>query len=123
MTPMAFIIEDDLELSDIFAQALGSAAFETAVLLDGRQAEHRLTFSVPDLIVLDLHLPEKSGLDLLREIRADSRFKDTRIIVATADARAAELARDQADLVILKPVSFRQLRELAKRIYSEIDRL
>jgi len=113
---LALIIEDDYDLSDIFAQALQAAGFETQIIRSGDTALARLASTTPDVVVLDLHLPHVSGVDILQEIRADARLAETRVIVATADPRAAEVLEDQATLVLLKPISFGQLRDLAGRL-------
>jgi CheY-like chemotaxis protein len=84
-------------------------------MVDGRTAVTRLADVVPALIVLDLHLPGISGGEILARIRADARLSKTRVILATADDRQADLINEQADIVLLKPISPTQLRELAKR--------
>ena len=53
---------------------------------------------------------------LLDQIRNDERLKDTRVMVATADSRMAEDLHEQADLVLLKPIGYIQLRDLATRL-------
>jgi len=112
----ALIIEDDRDLALIFAQALQAAGFATGIVRDGDDALARLAVVTPDIVVLDLHLPRISGADILREIRADERLAQTRVIVATADPRMADMLQDQPDLVLLKPISFSQLRDLAARL-------
>ena len=115
--PLAFIIEDDPKLANIFAEALRGAGFETEIIQEGRTARDRLAETIPALVVLDLHLPYLSGEDLLFHIRADKRLAETRIILATADPRMAENLREEADLVLIKPISFVQLRDLAARLH------
>ena len=78
----------------------------------------RLAVTTPDLVVLDLHLPGIAGTDILRRIRADARLAETRVIIVTGDPLEAEGVRDQADLVLIKPVGFDQLRGLATRLIS-----
>lgn len=112
---MALIIEDDDDLCVIFEQALKSAMFETEVIRHGDLAAQRLEREVPDLVILDLHLPGLSGTHLLHRIRANARFSRTPVIVASADPRMAESLQDIADLVLIKPVSYKQLRDLASR--------
>ena len=63
-----------------------------------------------------MHLPNVSGDTILHHIRADERLANTRVMLATADAYMAENLRDKSDLVLLKPISFTQLRDLAKRL-------
>lgn len=73
--------------------------------------------SCPTTAVLDLHLPTVSGKESLQTIRADEgRFKNTRVIIATADYHSADDVRDDADMVLLKPISFKQLRDLSARL-------
>lgn len=71
---------------------------------------------MPAVVVLDLHLPRISGEQILNHIRADSRLAHTCIIVATADPVKADALAEQTDLVLIKPISFGQLRDMAKRL-------
>ena len=117
MGQLALIIEDDQDLADIFAEALRGVGFEVEHVADGRQAQARLqSETVPFLILLDMHLPHVSGGDLLTKIKNDERFAKTMIIITTADARMGEAYSDQADFVMIKPISFIQLRDLTSRL-------
>lgn len=116
MRPLAFIIEDDQDLSTIFADALESVGYHVEQIKDGLIAQQRLNEEVPYLILLDMHLPHISGADLLIKVKADERFKDTTVILATADARMAEAYEPMADFVMVKPISFVQLRDLTSRL-------
>lgn len=115
---LALIVEDDIDLATIFDEALKAAQYETEVVHDGRAALARLAATTPDVVVLDLHLPHVAGTDILDQIRADPRLSETRVVVTTADARLAETLHEQADLVLVKPISFIQLRDLAARLGS-----
>jgi DNA-binding response OmpR family regulator len=114
--PLALIIEDDYDLSIIFAEALQAAGFKTQIVRAGDTALMWLSSKTPKVVVLDLHLPRIAGTNILRQIRDDPRLKETRVIITTADARLAETLREEADLVLLKPISFSQLRDLAARL-------
>jgi CheY-like chemotaxis protein len=116
--PLALIVEDDRKLADIFSITLRSD-FEVVVATDGQTALDRLAELVPDLIILDIHLPHVSGLDILRQIRADQRLAATRVIVATADGLRGVDLQGMADLTLLKPVSPMQLHNLAMRLRPE----
>ncbi|MFZ6028987.1 MAG: response regulator [Chloroflexota bacterium] len=115
--PYAIIIEDDPQLSQIFTLAL-SSQFECEAIQDGQAALDRLAQVSPNVIVLDLHLPEVNGEKILSYICEEPRLGRARIILATADARMAEQLQDKADVVLLKPISPVQLRELALRFAS-----
>jgi DNA-binding response OmpR family regulator len=115
MKALAVIIEDDPQLNEIIALTL-QADFEINSCSDGISGWQRLTEITPSVVVLDLNLPGMPGKEILSKLRADERFKNTRVILATADGRQAETLTDAADIVLLKPVSPVQLRELAVRL-------
>jgi len=118
MSELALIIEDDEDLANIFATALRGVGFEVEHVADGRLAQSRLKSGLaPYLILLDMHLPHISGADLLTNIiRKDPRFADTIVIITTADARMGEAYTEQVDFVMIKPISFVQLRDLTSRL-------
>jgi CheY-like chemotaxis protein len=120
LMPQALIVEDDETLAVIFTQALKQAAFETETVRNGRDALARLATLTPVVVVLDMHLPEVSGSTILQYIRQDPRLVKTQVILATADAVMADAYDAQADLVLIKPVSFTQLRDLAMRLHSRL---
>ncbi len=113
--PVVFVIEDDPQLSQIFTIAL-SEFFQVEAITDGSRALARLQESIPDLAVLDINLPGASGAQILHFIRSDPRLATVRVILATADSRQAAELDDKADIVLLKPISIVQLRDLANRL-------
>jgi DNA-binding response OmpR family regulator len=115
--PFVFIIEDDPKLREIISITLESD-FDLKVCVDGNSAIEQLRKLIPEIVVLDLNLPDISGRDILTYIRSNERFAKTRIILTTADDRQAETLNNEADIVLLKPVSPMQLRELALRLGS-----
>jgi DNA-binding response OmpR family regulator len=116
MNEFALVIEDDADQALIFAEALRAAGFEPEVARDGRTALTRLEAAAPSLVVLDLHIPRVLGKDLLYYIRTDERLAATRVILASGDYQLSQSLRDQADVVLLKPIGFQQLRDIASRM-------
>ncbi|MBN1287427.1 MAG: response regulator [Anaerolineae bacterium] len=116
--PFAMVIEDDKDLAAIFADTLKEAGFQAEVARDGRVAMERLAAVAPDVVVLDMNLPLVSGAEVLKYIRTDKRLANTRVIIATANPQIASMVQDQADLVLIKPVGFSQLFNLAIRLRS-----
>lgn len=112
----AMVIEDNEDLAIIFNEALQAAGFEATIVNDGERAMEMLREIKPAVIVLDLHLPRMSGDQILAKIRADETLAETRVVIATADPQMADELQDRSDLVLLKPVSFNQLRDLAARL-------
>jgi CheY-like chemotaxis protein len=118
MSQLALIVEDDEDLASIFAEALRGVGFDVELVADGRTAEERLKTGIPPfLILLDMHLPHISGADLLTNvIKKDERFAKSVVIITTADARMGEAYTEQVDFVMIKPISFVQLRDLTNRL-------
>ena len=114
--PLAMIIEDDPFQLDIFSKALEAAEYDVIGIEEGNEALKQLGEIVPNLILLDLHLPNVDGTQILAHIQADERLAQTRVLIASADGALAAYLRKQVDLVLEKPVSYSQLRMLASRL-------
>lgn len=117
--PLALIIEDNEDQNLVFTTALKKAGYSTESILDGVMALKRLSEVVPAVVVLDLHVPGVDGGRILKEIRKDSKAPRVNVIIVSADAAFAANLQPQADLVLLKPVSFSQLSLLASRFIKK----
>lgn len=116
--PFALIIEDDEMLATFFTAAFRDAEYETHAILDGAQALIYLqTQHVPEIILLDLQLPHVSGEELLTFIKSQSKFADTMVFVASVEGVRVSYLEEQADIMLTKPVAYRQLRDLAVRMH------
>ena len=113
--PLAFIIEDDPALNEITCVTL-EPYFKIQTYLRGDHAMAALQKEAPALLVLDINLPKISGEEILKKIHESGRFSATKVILTTADSLQAAMLEDQADIVLLKPISTKQLRELAIRM-------
>jgi DNA-binding response OmpR family regulator len=113
--PFVLIVEDDPKLNEIISIVL-QADFELEACTDGGAAMEQLKSITPDIVVLDLNLPGSSGKEILTYIRSEERLAKTRVILATADERQAETLTNNADIILLKPVSPGLLRDLTSRM-------
>jgi DNA-binding response OmpR family regulator len=114
--PPALVVEDDPGLLAIFAKAMEMAGFDVKTITDGGEALLYLKTTTPEVVVLDLHLPTLSGVEIFQYFHNKPRFSETRVIVTTADLAAANTLGQEVDLVLVKPISFNQLRDLAVRL-------
>jgi two-component system response regulator RegX3 len=113
------IVEDEGSLADSVRYNLEREGYVVTVADDGRQALERFRAESPALVILDLMLPEVSGLDLCRTIRSES---DVPIIMVTAkDSEADKVAGLElgADDYVTKPFS---VRELLSRVRALLRR-
>ena len=109
MQPLVLIIEDDADLGKLYAKMVQIEQGTAELCADGLEALARLEKNpVPDLFVIDLHLPGANGEEILKAARADPRFIQTIMIVVTVDPEWARRLGTQhvADAVLLKPVEF-----------------
>lgn len=113
------VVEDEPAIADAIAYALEMEGYEALTAATGREGIQRAMRDSPALVLLDVMLPESSGLDVCREIRAKS---DVPIIMLTArDGEADKVAGLElgADDYVTKPFS---MRELMARVRAHIRR-
>jgi two-component system response regulator RegX3 len=113
------IVEDEVALADTVRYNLEREGFTVSVAADGRAALEIFRAERPSLVILDLMLPELSGLDVCRAIRAESGAPI--IIVTAKDAEADKVAGLElgADDYVTKPFS---VRELVSRVRANLRR-
>lgn len=104
-TSLVMIVEDEAKLASVLADYLHKENFRTKIINDGRRVIAAIKELTPDLLLLDLNLPHRSGFDLCREIRT---FSQVPILIVTA--RTEEVDRLEgfnlgADDYICKPFS------------------
>ncbi len=113
------VVEDEDALADSVRYNLEREGYAVSVAGDGRRALERFRAESPALVILDLMLPELSGLDVCRMIRAES---DVPIIIVTAkDSEADKVTGLElgADDYVTKPFS---VRELVSRVRANLRR-
>jgi two-component system response regulator RegX3 len=117
--PRILVVEDEAALAESVRYNLEREGFTVSVAGDGRRAIERFRTDQPALVILDLMLPEMSGLDVCRLIRQES---DVPIIMVTAkDAEADKVTGLElgADDYVTKPFS---VRELVSRVRAHLRR-
>jgi signal transduction histidine kinase/CheY-like chemotaxis protein/HAMP domain-containing protein len=82
--PRALVVEDDLNAREMMRLLLIGEGWAVSVATNGREALERLTAERPNLILLDLMMPEMDGFEFLVEFRKDLKFATTPVIVVTA---------------------------------------
>lgn len=115
------VVEDAPDIAEIFRVAFEKAQYAVEVVWSGTAAFDWLDEFVPDVVVLDLHLPQVSGLEVLRYIRANERFAHVYLIVTSADPYLANKTLEEADKVLVKPVTYTEVRNLALELHQRTD--
>jgi DNA-binding response OmpR family regulator len=114
--PRILVVDDEPAVTDLLAYNLRKAHYDVLIAADGRTALRLARESAPDLVLLDLMLPEVDGLDVCRELRRASQVP---IIMLTA--RGEEVDRVVglelgADDYVVKPFSVRELMARVKAV-------
>ena len=119
---MIWCVEDDAGIREIETYTLQSTGFQARGFEDGAAFQAALRTQRPELIILDVMLPGKDGVTLLRELKADPALRDIPVIMATA--KGAEYDKIQsldlgADDYLVKPFG---VMELVSRVRAVLRR-
>ena len=113
------LVEDEAPLAESVAYTLDREGFDVVVAEDGRRAIERFRADAPDLVILDLMLPELPGLDVCRLIRQESSIPIVMVTAKDAEADKVIGLELGADDYVTKPFS---LRELVSRVRAHLRR-
>ena len=120
--PRILIIEDERPLVEILQINLAREGFETSSARDGSEGLRMAQVNVPDLILLDLMLPGRSGLEICRDLKSSNITKQIPIIMITAKSEESDQLigfATGADDYVTKPFS---VKVLVQRIRRELRR-
>ncbi|MCC6801981.1 MAG: response regulator [Anaerolineae bacterium] len=113
----ALVVDDNFFNRDLCRLALESAGYEVIERDNGRGAIDLLKSQTFDLVVLDLAMPEVTGVDVLRELDQASLRRSTFIVVMTANPHmATEEVQQQVDFVLFKPIDVQTFTQFARRL-------
>ena len=119
MTSTILVVDDDPAIAEMIGIVLASEGFEAAFCPDGEHAVEVFTETNPDLVLLDLMLPGKDGIEVCREIR---RLADTPVVMLTARTDTVDVVRGLeagADDYMVKPF---KPQELVARVRARLRR-
>lgn len=115
MTQSILVVDDNPSNLKLFTFLLTLPGYEVTTAADAQQALEVLGRLVPDLIIMDLQLPDVDGLTLTRRLKADPRMKNIPIVAVTASAMKGDEEKARAagvDGYMSKPVEKRAFRAM-----------
>jgi two-component system OmpR family response regulator len=122
--PRILVVDDTPALLDVIRKALEEEGYHVRTCLESRYAEQMARDDPPDVIMLDVVMPEVSGWEVLAALRTDPAFRRTPVIVCTAYVaeamgRLAELKGPDQHLGLLpKPFELEELIEVVESVAS-----
>lgn len=116
-------IEDEPEMIDLIQLILERRGFKVVGAVGGREGIEALQREKPDLVLLDIMMPEVDGWEVFRFIKSNDELKDIPVLVVTAKAQSIDkilgLYIAKVDGYITKPFGPRELVESVERILAE----
>ena len=124
--PLIYIVEDDENIREIETIALKNSNYMVSAFEKAKDFYKKLDDIIPDLVLLDVMLPDESGYDIVKKLRKNSATKRLPIIMVTANTAEIDIFKgldDGADDYIRKPFSIMELitrvKALLRRTESE----
>jgi DNA-binding response OmpR family regulator len=122
MSHKILIADDEPNILVSLEYLLKREGFDVRLAHDGQEALDQVAADRPDLLLLDVMMPRKSGFDVCQELRADERLQGLRILMLTAKGRDTDVAKGLAlgaDGYMTKPFSTKELVERVRRLLAE----
>ena len=112
------IIEDEEDAADMFAEMMRVSGYRVLKTSSSTPALMMLTAEKPDVVILDIMMPEISGLEILRQMRQDPELANLPVVVVSARSMPADIKIGMeagASMYLTKPVGFTELKEAIER--------
>jgi len=119
MTKKILIADDEVNIVISLEFLMKREGFEVVLAADGEEAITKIRDEKPDLVLLDVMMPRKTGFEVCQEVRSDPAFQDLKILMLTAKGRDTEVAKGMAlgaDAYMTKPFSTHELVERVKSL-------
>lgn len=116
------IVEDEEDAADLFAEMMRVSGFRVLKTIKSAPAISIMLAEKPDLVLLDIMMPEISGLDILRQMRSDPALAGIPVIVVTAKSMPTDIKNSMeagASTYLTKPVGFLELKEAVERTLAD----
>jgi CheY-like chemotaxis protein len=112
------IIEDEEDAAELFAEMMRVSGFRVLKTSSSAPALTMMTNEKPDVIILDIMMPDVSGLDILRQMHQDPVLANIPVVVVSAKSMPADIKNSMeagASTYLTKPVGFLDLKEAVER--------
>ena len=121
MSLVVMVVEDDTGLRQIYQRILTALGCVTLLATDGQEALYLLHTHAPDLLVLDMRLPQISGIQIIDYLLADPRFAVMHVIMTSADPSYERQARRLPSAQFhLKPLLASDLRNMLQQYIERV---
>ncbi|MCK5407016.1 MAG: response regulator [Candidatus Krumholzibacteria bacterium] len=118
MSKTVMVIDDDENAVKFLSAVLEENGYETLSAIDGREGLEKLQQTVPDLIILDVMMPKRTGFVLFKQLKKDDRLRDIPVLMLTGVAASLADMDDEADDTFARP--YDSLRDSLRKAIKEM---
>jgi len=116
------IVEDEVEAAELFGEMMRVNGYRVLKSFSSAPAIESLNTETPDLVILDIMMPDVSGLEVLRFMRREPKFKNTPVIIVSAKSMPADIRVGMeagASMYLTKPVGYLDLKQAVERLTAD----
>jgi CheY-like chemotaxis protein len=113
------VVEDEADAAELFAEMMRVNGFRVLKTYGSAAAIDMVATELPDLVILDIMMPDVSGLEVLRFMRREPNLKDTPVIIVSAKSMPADIKVGMeagASMYLTKPVGYQDLKQAVERL-------
>jgi DNA-binding response OmpR family regulator len=116
--PRILLAEDDKFICKAYKDGLSKAGFEMVIAHDGNEAMEKIKLDKPDLVLLDLIMPDKGGFEVLEELKMDNTFKKMPVVILSNLGQDSDIKQGKdlgaVDYLVKSNLSMKQVIEKVK---------
>ncbi|MFH0948485.1 MAG: response regulator [Elusimicrobiota bacterium] len=115
------IVEDEMSMAELIKERLEDKGYKTVIAYTGGKGLEVVNTHSPDVMTLDIHLPDMDGIEVLKMLKKDEdRNKAIPIIIVTSDDTKEEECKEyKADGFVRKPINFKKLEEIINSVIKK----
>ncbi len=113
------VVEDEQDAAEMFAEMMRVSGYQVQTALGSQRAMALIAESRPDVVVLDIMMPDISGLDVLKFIRSQPALANIPVVVVSARGTPADVRaclEAGASCYLVKPIGFLELKEAVEKV-------
>lgn len=117
------IIEDEADAAELFSEMMRINGFRVIKMFSSAPAIPIIAKEKPDLILLDVMMPDISGLEVLRYIRREPELASIPVIILSAKSMPSDIRTGieaGASLYLTKPVGFQDLKQAIEKVFQDV---
>ena len=116
------VVEDEPDAAELFAEMMRVSGFRVLKTYSSTPAISLIAKELPDVVILDIMMPDISGLEVLRFMRRETQLRDTPVIVVSARSMPSDIQEGLeagATIYLTKPVGYLDLKQAVDQVMDE----